>query len=364
MRPMLPEARDAMDQALDLGLGHPRGTNAPARETQAALEDLGARLAFLTGARSTYFFSSGSCANAAAVLAAGRAARERGTGHIVASPVESSAVVRALRTLRIEGSSVSLMPCGPGGLMDIDAIEGLIQDDTGLLVFTVADGIRGTVQPVAALSGFADRERTWVHCDCSWAAGRIPVGTGDLGADSLGFSSVTVGGPFGCGAAVVRDGSRLPLEAVPEYMCGPNPHSSFGMTAAMETRFMGLEAAAEHVEGLKEEILQGLDSCGIRYSIIGGACSDGGSESADRGSFLPGTMLMELKGRYDRIHARMERDGVVLPSYNSAGRLSFLRRTGWDISRPDRYLGFSLDTLNSGVDAEHFVRSMATAMGR
>jgi cysteine sulfinate desulfinase/cysteine desulfurase-like protein len=174
----------------------------------------------------------------------------------------------------------------------------------------------------------------------------------ELGVDSLAFSSTTLGGSHGSGAAVLREGRELPPEAVPELVCGPNPTASCAMTAAIEARFKGLVSASKHVTGLKDSILKGLDSCGISYSIIGGKSS------------LPGTALLELNGRFDRIHARMEKDGVVLPSYNSSRRLSFLRRTGWDISRPDRYLGFSLDTINTGLDAEHFLRCMSTAMGR
>lgn len=341
-----------MEEALDLGLGDPRSTNAPGREAQAAMEDLDSRLSALVNGSATVFSADGCLASAMAVLAAGRAARARGAGHVVASPVESTGVVGALRLLREEGSRISVMESDRRGFVGPDSLRGLLEEDTGLLVCCLAEGVCGTVQPLRELSGALDPDRTWMHCDCSWAAGRIPVDMEDLGTDSASFSSVQLGGPPGSGAVTVRRGRRLPFDSVPEFAFSPNLPASFGMVAAMESRSGAVGTSARYLEGLREETMRGLDSCGLSYSIIGGEGS------------LPGTGLLILKGRFDRVHARMEREGVVLPSYNSTRRLSFLRRTGWDLSRPDRYLGFSLDTFNTVLDVEHFVRALASAMGK
>ncbi|OPL20112.1 MAG: hypothetical protein AVO35_01275 [Candidatus Aegiribacteria sp. MLS_C] len=340
-----------MEEALDLGLGDPRCTNAPGREAQAAMEDLGSRVSKLVNGRATVFSVDGCLASAMAVLAAGRAARARGAGHVVASPVESAAVVGALRLLQEEGSRVSVMDSDRRGFVGPDSLGELLAEDTGLLVCCLADGVCGTVQPLKELSGLLDPERTWVHCECSWAAGRVPVDMEELGVDSASFSSVQLGGPPGSGAVTVRRGRMLSLDRVPEFALSTNLPASFGMVAAMESRFGCVGTSSGYVEELREETMRGLDSCGLSYSIIGGEGS------------LPGTGLLRLKGRFDRVHARLEREGVILPSHNSTRRLSFLRRTGWDVSMPDRYLGFSLDTFNTGLDVEYFLRALASVLG-
>jgi cysteine sulfinate desulfinase/cysteine desulfurase-like protein len=139
------------------------------------------------------------------------------------------------------------------------------------------------------------------------------------------------------------------MAEVPEFSFSFNLPGIYGMAAALGSCQAGMEAGTRIANGLRSDILAGLDSCGLSYSIIGE-----GTET-----LLPGAALLHLDCRSEKVHARMESEGIVLPSHNSTERLSFLRRTGWDMTRPDMYLGFAMDAGNTGADVQHFVRSLA-----
>lgn len=354
MKPILDESRKALDDAFSLGPGDPRSSNSAGRKAMGILRELEARLAELLGGAEAVFFGNGDMANGMAVLSAGREALKEGRLHLISSPVERSSVVAALRVLHREGARIDLMETDAHGMVLPESLESLIGGGTGLVVCGWAEGVSGVVQPVSEIAGICRQADAWLHCDACFAAGRIPVDLRAAGVQSAAVSSLQLGGPPGSAAVVLRDHHPWPMKAVPEFAFSASIPSICGMVAAMETSLAEMDTGTRIVNSLREDILSGLDSSGPTYSIIGG-----GLELT-----LPGTALLHLKRLIDRLHLRMEDEGIVLPSHNSSRRLSFLRRTGRDMSQPDRYLGFSIDSRNTGVDIAHFVRSLTGACGR
>lgn len=354
MRPILDESRRAVDDAFCLELGDPRSANAAGRKAMCVLRELKVRLAELLGGAEAVFFGDGDMANGMAVLSAGREALKEGRCHLVSSTIERSSVVTALRVLHREGARIDLMETDDHGRVLPGSLESLIGCDTGLVVCCWAEGVSGLVQPVSEIAGICSSAGAWLHCDACFAAGRIPVDLTSAGVDSSAVSSLQLGGPAGSAAVILRDHHPWPMKSVPEFAFSANIPSICGMVAAMETSLAEMDTGTRIVNTLRQDILSGLDSSGLTYSIIGG-----GLEQT-----LPGTALLRLNRLVDRLHLKLEDEGIVLPSHNSSRRLSFLRRIGRDMSHPDRYLGFSIDTRNTGVDIAHFVRSFSDVCGR
>lgn len=350
---MLDESRRALDEAFSMGPGDPRSPNAAGRKAMAVLRELENRLAELLGGAEAVFFGDGDMASGMAVLSAGREALKEGRRHLISSPVERSSVIAALRVLHREGARIDLMKTDGRGRVLPESLESLVNCGTGLVVCGWAEGVSGVVQPVEEIAAICRRTDAWLHCDACFAAGRIPVDLRAAGVHSAAVSSIQIGGPPGSAAVVLRDHHPWPMKEVPEFTFSASIPSICGMVAAMETSLAEMDTGTRIVNSLREDILSGLDSLGRTYSIIGG-----GPELT-----LPGTALLHLKRLIDRLHLRMEDDGIVLPSHNSSRRLSFLRRTGREMSQPDRYLGFSIDSRNTGADIAHFVRSLAGACG-
>ncbi|HPC48034.1 MAG TPA: cysteine desulfurase family protein, partial [Deltaproteobacteria bacterium] len=176
----------------------PRAALAQARESTAGL--IGA------DAREIVFTASGTEANNIAVLGAARA---RGKGHIVVSPLEHASVMSAAMHLKHEGFSVTVLEACPGGLVDPAALEDAMRDDTVLVSVLHASHETGVIQDIRGLSAIARARGAVFHCDCVQSAGRIPIDVNDLNADLISLSSPVLGGPRGAGALYIRKGTRL-----------------------------------------------------------------------------------------------------------------------------------------------------------
>ncbi len=348
VRPILTEAREAVEKDLSRPSGDPGSTNSSGRCAGRVLEDLRQAVAGFFGAADAEFFVNADLANGATVLSMGRRALESGRNRIATCPLERSAVVEALKLLQGEGALVDTLPAASDCRIDLQEAESIITDDTGLVVCSWADGTAGVVQPVEEIAGIASRTGSWMHSDASFAAGRIPVGVSDGGVGSMVISSPQLGGPHGCAALLLRDGQPRNAFITPDYVVGSGMHEISGMVAALESMQRSMDTRSRIVDGFRRDLLAGLDSCGLSYSIIGSGTKN----------VLPGTALLELNRRIHGLHARIELENIVLPAHNSRRRLSFLRRIGRDLEYPDRYLGFSIDHRNSSLDIEHFVMSL------
>ncbi|MCK4807111.1 MAG: aminotransferase class V-fold PLP-dependent enzyme [Candidatus Aegiribacteria sp.] len=347
--PLSEKAERAVSEALRQGYGHPRSTNLPGRRAQKVLEDLKDRTARFFGGSRVMFCCDGSVANGLSVLSAGRLAREAGRGHIAASPVERSSVVAALKILRSEGSTVSVLKTDDSGRIIPESLSETVSDETGLVTCAWVNGISGTVQPVREIAKTARSAGAWFHTDACDAAGRIEIDISDTDIDLITVCSLKIGGPPGAAAVVMSDVEPWFMSAVPEFLSMPNIPGISGMVAAMDVMGTGIEPRTRIVNQLRRGLLEGLDSFNVRYSIIGGGLEN----------ILPGTALLNISHAPEKLHLILEKENIILPSHNSTDRLSYLDRTGWDISNPDRYRGFSIDVGNTTVDVEHFLRSFS-----
>jgi cysteine desulfurase len=175
----------------------------------------------------------------------------------------------------------------------------------------------GTLQPVSEVVDACRKRGILVHVDAAAAAGHVPVGFDDLGADLMSVSAHKMGGPPGIGALLIRRGLRIPpllvggaqerarragLEnvaaaaawgAVAEGLAGGGLAAEMRRAAAQVAR---LEATATAVEGVRvfgpadagqrlpyleclgidgvepEAVLLGLDQAGVAVHS-GSACA-------------------------------------------------------------------------------------------
>jgi len=144
---------------------------------------------------------------------------------------------------------------------------------------------------------------------------------------------------------ILGDGLRGFTAALPEFVSYTSVPSAAGMIAAMEIFAADLGPRTETLNHLRDEALKGIGNLGMDFSVIGGG-TDG---------LLPGTALLSLSDHIPRLHARLEQEGVILPSHNSFRRISYLKRLGLDEFEPEDYLGFAMDTRNTLSDIGHLI---------
>ncbi|MBT7280040.1 MAG: cysteine desulfurase [Rhodobiaceae bacterium] len=208
--PLRPEARDALLAALDIG--NPSSVHHEGRQARALVETARQDIAAMVGAHpETVIFTSGGteACNLALNL---RQAPNGKIGRILVNAIEHSAVLEAAKQSDLP---VEIMPVTPQGVLDIAALEALLQEETPALVcLMLANNETGVVQPVAQVGALVKAHGSLLFCDGVQAAGKTPIQMIAMGIDALSLSGHKLGAPMGVGALVTRPSVVVPPQLI------------------------------------------------------------------------------------------------------------------------------------------------------
>jgi cysteine desulfurase len=238
--PLRPEARAAVQEAIEIAWGNPSSGHAVGRAARALLERSRERVAQGVGVDTDrVVFTSG------ATEAISTALHAAGPGRVLVSAVEHPAVRAAL--LGLSGRDVETIPVGRDGR--VDPSDVLARVDGGekpvLVAVMAAQNETGVIQPVEAIaSGLASRGVP-LMVDAVQLVGRARV---SFEAHYLILTGHKLGGPKGAGALVL--GPRARFE--PLIRGGGQENGRRGGTEALPA-IAGLGAAVAKVGVSGEE---------------------------------------------------------------------------------------------------------------
>jgi cysteine desulfurase len=366
--PLLPAARDAFVAALDL-VGNPSSVHGEGRALRMLVEAARRDVAALVNAAPAHvIFTSGATEAANLVLTPNyRMGRTPlAIGHLYASEIEHPAIREGGRFSR---EAVTSIPVTPAGVVDLDALETLLQNHdkaSGLPMVAVmlANNETGIVQPVKAVAEIVRRHGGLLVVDAVQAVGRMPVGIEALDADFLILSSHKLGGPKGAGALVSRGEVLMPVPLIrgggqeKGHRSGTeNPAALAGFAAAARSAADEPAVRNSRIAGLRDALEKGMRAATNDVIIHGAEV-----ERVANTSFfsLPG-----LKSETGQIAFDLEGIALSAGSACSSGKVGqshVLTAMGFDAALGG--LRVSLGPGSTMADVERFLAAFSRVVSR
>lgn len=258
--------------------GNPHSTNHLAGiEAARAVETARRQVARAIGgdARRVVFTSGATEANNLAMFGAARASADR--RRIITVQTEHSSVLEPAQALREMGFDVQKLPVQSNGIVDIEAVEGAVDERTLLVSVMHVNNETGVIQTIPAIAEICRRVGAILHSDCAQSLGRLPLDVRKLGADLLTLSAHKCYGPKGIGALYVGNRARnriRPLTLGGGQEGGLRPGTlpvplCIGFGEACRVAASDVHADAERMGRLAEELLKSIFTAFPRAQLNG-----------------------------------------------------------------------------------------------
>ena len=263
--PVDPRVLEAMTPYFTDLFGNPSSIHSHAYDAQKALRDAREQVASLIEAQpqEIVFTSCATESNNLALVGAATRYRSRGS-RIVVSNIEHISTLNVCRELSKQGFEIGYVPVDRDGIINLDRLGELVDDETVMVSVMAANGEIGTVQPIKEAAETAHQHGALFHTDATAAAGKIPLDVEGSGVDLMTLSSNDLYGPKGVGALYVRKGLRVrPLVIGGGQEKGVRSGSEnipgiVGMGRAAELAKAEMGREAERLKGLRDRLIEGI----------------------------------------------------------------------------------------------------------
>jgi cysteine desulfurase/selenocysteine lyase len=257
-----------------------RGIHTLAERATTAYELTRKKLAAFLNAPSTdqIIFTSGTTAGINLVAQTfGRANVGKGDQIIVSNLEHHSNIVPWQMIAEEKGAEIKVIPVSDEGVLDIEALKGLLNPKVKLVAVNHVSNAIGTINPIAEIISLAHAVGAKVLIDGAQSVAHLAVDVQALDLDFFVFSAHKLFGPTGVG---VLYGKRELLEAMPPYQGGGEmiKEVSFSGTTYNELPYkfeagtpniadvIAFGAALDYVQAIPAEALAAQEEALLAYA--------------------------------------------------------------------------------------------------
>lgn len=130
--------------------------------------------------------------------------------HAITTEAEHNSVLRPLYALKKQGVELSIVPCDSRGVIDLDAFEKEIKENTKLIVCTHGSNLTGNLTDIEKVGAIAKKHGLLFVVDASQTAGVCTIDVQRMQIDVLCFTGhKSLLGPQGTGGLYVRSGLEI-----------------------------------------------------------------------------------------------------------------------------------------------------------
>ena len=216
--PVRDEVFAAMEPYLRTRFGNAGSIHRFGRECRRAVDDAREQVAALIHAdpREIVFTSGGTESNNLALRGI-PAATDHKRRRVITTAIEHHAVLHAAEhTRKRDGVDVRVVGVDADGLVNVDEIASLLDDDTVLVSVMHANNETGAVQPIETIAALCAERGVSFHTDAVQSAGKLPIDVRSVPIAMLAISGHKLYAPKGVGACYIRKG----IDVVPQALGG------------------------------------------------------------------------------------------------------------------------------------------------
>jgi len=264
-KPVDPQVVLEMNKAHTEIYGNPASFHSAGFAALKALNESRAKVATHINAEpGEIIFTSGATeANNLGIIGAVRRGKKKGK-NVIISDVEHISVINIGKVLKKQGYNVKMCPVDRYGMIKLEELEALVDEETVLVSVTTANGEIGTIQPIKEVAEIAHIYDAVFHTDATAAMGQLRLNVEKLDIDLMTLSSNDLYGPRGVGALYIRKGVKIsPIIIGGGQEQGlrsgtENIPGIVGMAKAAEIADNTLEAEAERLTKLRDTLIERL----------------------------------------------------------------------------------------------------------
>lgn len=284
---------------------------------------------------------------------------------VVTTRVEHPAVLGMCSVLQQRGYSIEYCPVNGKGMLCLDQLCNMIDDQTAIVSVMWANNETGNVYPTINLADMAHENGALFHTDAVQAVGKVPINLAKTSIDFLSLSGHKLHAPKGVGALYVRKGVKLS-----PFMIGG--HQEYGRRAGTENvaGIVALGEAARLARSKMEE--ERTRVAALRDRLESGllASCPNARVNGNPSSRLPNTTNISFEFvEGESILLMLDQFGIAASSGSActSGSLEpshVLRAMGVPYTAAHGSIRFSLSTYNTDADVDIVLEKMPPIIRR